>query len=83
MATDWDCWHETHEDVTVEGVLAIMRQNVGHARAVIRAAIPRLTPSRACACKEALRYAIMTEPSRIPAAARDRLGLLIDKYLPA
>ncbi len=82
MATDYDCWHESHEDVTIEGVLEVMRRNVGHARRLIAAAVPRLGPVRRCACKDALRYAIMTDPSRIPPAARDRLGLLIDKYLP-
>jgi len=82
MATDYDCWHESHEDVTVEAILQVMATNVAHARAVIAAAVPRLPPERACPCKDALRYAIMTEPSRIPAEARARLGLLVDKYLP-
>jgi len=81
MATDYDCWHDGHDDVTVEGVLQIMRENVGHARQLIAAAVPLLAPERACPCKDALRYAIMTDPSRIPADARARLGLLIDKYL--
>jgi 5'-methylthioadenosine phosphorylase len=81
MATDYDCWHESHEDVTVEAVLKIMRQNVGNAKALVQAASRRVSPERGCGCKEALRYAIMTDPSRIPAEARDRLGLLIDKYV--
>jgi 5'-methylthioadenosine phosphorylase len=81
MATDYDCWHESHEDVTVEAVLAIMRQNVGHAKALVQAAARRVPPERGCGCKEALRYAIMTDPRSIPAEARDRLGLLIDKYV--
>jgi 5'-methylthioadenosine phosphorylase len=81
MATDYDCWHESHEDVTVESILAIMRQNVGHAKALVQAAARRVPPKRDCGCKEALRYAIMTDPRSIPAEARDRLGLLIDKYV--
>jgi 5'-methylthioadenosine phosphorylase len=81
MATDYDCWHESHEDVTIEAVLKIMRQNVGNAKALVQAAARRVNPERACGCKEALRYAIMTDPSRIPAETRDRLGLLIDKYV--
>jgi len=60
-----------------------MGQNVGHARGLIAATVPRLVPQRTCACKDALRYAIMTDPDRIPAEARARLGLLIDKYLDA
>jgi len=81
MATDYDCWHAAEEDVTVEAILAIMRENVGHAKELIRVAVPRMTAARGCACKDALRYAILTDPARIPAEARDRLGLLIDKYV--
>ena len=81
MATDYDCWHEAHDDVTVEGVLEVMRANVGHARELIRSAIPRLGGPRECACKNALQYAIMTDPSGIPAEARDRLELLIGRHL--
>ncbi len=81
MATDYDCWREGHEDVTVEAILEIMRQNVSHARGLIRASLPLLRPERNCPCKDALRYAILTDPARIPAETRDRLGLLLDEYL--
>ncbi len=82
MATDYDCWHEGHDDVTVEAVLEVMAKNVGHARALIASVTPRLGGERSCPCKDALRFAIMTQPDRIPAEARDRLGLLIDRHLP-
>jgi len=81
MATDYDCWHEAHEDVTVEAILAVMASNVAHARDVLRSVIPSLGAERTCACKDALRYAILTEPGRIPPEARDRLGLLLERYL--
>lgn len=83
MSTDYDCWHEGEEDVTVEAILQIMHANVGHARDLIRATVPLLAGERGCACKEALRYAILTEKDRIAPEARERLGLLIDKYLSA
>jgi 5'-methylthioadenosine phosphorylase len=82
MVTDYDCWHESEEDVTIEAILAVMHKNIDHARRLIRSVVPRLGPSDGCACQEALRHAIITAPDRIPPAARDRLGLLIDKYLP-
>jgi 5'-methylthioadenosine phosphorylase len=82
MATDYDCWHESEEDVTVEAILEVMRVNVAHASELIRRVVPLLGAQRGCPCKDALRYAILTAPERIPAAARDRLGLLIEKYLP-
>ena len=81
MATDYDCWHEAHEDVTVEAILAVMARNVAHAREVLRSVIPTLGAARTCACKDALRYAILTEPGKIPPEARDRLGLLLGRYL--
>ena len=81
MATDYDCWHEEEEDVTVEAVLEVMRKNVGNARKLIRDAVPLLPRERGCGCGEALRFAIMTDPGRIEPEARERLGLLIDKYV--
>jgi len=82
MATDWDCWHESHDDVTVEAILAVMARNIGNAKRLILETVPRLPRARGCACGSALAHAIMTAPDRIPAEARMRLGLLIDKYLP-
>jgi 5'-methylthioadenosine phosphorylase len=82
MATDYDCWHEEHEAVTVEAVLAVMHQNVGHAKQLIRAALPLVPGARACACGSALRFAIMTAHDKIGPEARTRLGLLIGKYVP-
>jgi len=82
MATDYDCWHESHEDVTVEAILAVMQRNVGNARTLIRSSVPLLAGARGCTCGSALASAIMTAPERIPAATRAKLGLLIDKYLP-
>ena len=83
MATDYDCWHDGHDDVTVEAVIEIMQKNVGTARELIRRAVPRLSAERTCGCAKALEFAIMTTPDRIDLEARERLGLLIDKYLPS
>lgn len=81
MATDYDCWHEGHDDVNVASVIEIMQQNVEKARTLIRAAAPKLAASAACTCDAALQHAIMTAPGSITAEARQRLGLLINKYL--
>jgi 5'-methylthioadenosine phosphorylase len=81
MSTDYDCWHDGHDDVTVEAILEVMRKNVGNAKDLIRAAVPALGGGRDCACGSALQHAIMTARDRIGPEARDRLGLLIDKYL--
>lgn len=81
MATDYDCWHEGHDDVTVEQVVATMHANVDHARDVLMKAVPAVTSVPTCGCQSALANAIMTDPATITDEARDRLGLLIDKYV--
>jgi 5'-methylthioadenosine phosphorylase len=81
MATDYDCWHEGHDDVTVEAILKVMARNIGNAKRLIGAAVPRIPEQGACACGQALRSAIMTAPDRIPPEARLRLGLLLDRHL--
>jgi 5'-methylthioadenosine phosphorylase len=81
MATDFDCWHESHDDVSIDAILETMHRNVDNARNLIRAAVPRLPRELGCGCGQALAHAIITDRERIPPAARERLGLLIDKYL--
>ena len=81
LATDYDCWHDGHEDVSVESVLAIIRQNVTTARNIIREAVRRVEADRTCGCGSALQFAIMTDPDRIPPATREKLELLVGKYL--
>lgn len=82
MATDYDCWHEGHDAVSVDAVVAVMHKNVGNARQLIRAAAPLLRGGEGCACRSALKHAIMTAPEAITPAARTRLELLIAKYVP-
>ena len=81
LSTDYDCWHAAEADVTVDAVLAVMRQNVATARDVIRRAALAISPPRECGCAQAAAHAIMTEPQAIPAAARARIELLWTKYL--
>jgi 5'-methylthioadenosine phosphorylase len=82
LATDYDCWHESHEDVTVEAVLAVMAKNVATAREVIRRAVAEIPEARTCGvCPEAARFAIMTDRAHVSADARQRLAVLFGKYL--
>ncbi len=81
LATDYDCWHSEHDDVSVEAVLAIIEQNVATARSIIKAVVPKLAALGACGCGEALRYAIMTRRDLIPDETRRNLAPLLDKYL--
>ncbi|MEZ4600338.1 MAG: S-methyl-5'-thioadenosine phosphorylase [Syntrophotaleaceae bacterium] len=81
LATDYDCWHQGHDDVSVEAVVAIIRQNVAMARNIIRAAAARAAADRVCCCGESLRHALMTDPALIPISTRKKLDLLVKKYL--
>ncbi len=83
MATDYDCWHESHDDVTVEAVIAVMKANVAKAQKVLRAAVAGVASAGPSLAWNALQFAIMTAPGQIPPAARERLALLIDHRLPA
>ena len=81
MVTDYDCWRLGHDDVTVEQVVAVMHQNSDNAAKVVRMAVARMPKDRGCACASALKYAVMTDRKTIPQVARERLGLLLGKYL--
>jgi 5'-methylthioadenosine phosphorylase len=81
MVTDYDCWREGHDDVTVEQIVAVLNQNAANAARVVRAAVAAMPKDRSCACATALQYAILTNPAAIPAETRERLDPLIGKYL--
>ena len=80
LATDYDCWHETEEDVSIEAILANIRKNVENSRRIIREIARRLPGKDSCGCGEALRHAIITDRKRLPAANRKRLALFLGKY---
>ena len=82
MVTDYDCWHPDHDSVTVEQIVAVLNKNAANACEVVRNAVAAMPAQRACQCGSALKYAIMTDPAKLPAEARQRLSLLLDKYFP-
>lgn len=81
LSTDYDCWHDSHEDVTVEAILAVIHQNVTMAKEIIRQAIHGAVTARSCSCGAAMQYAIVTDRTLIPAATAEKLGPIIGKYL--
>jgi len=81
LATDYDCWHETEEDVSVDAVLAVLRDNVAKAREILRALVKRVPRKRDCHCARALENAIITDPDRIPTSVKEKLRLLIGNYV--
>lgn len=82
LSTDYDCWHEAEDEVSVDAVLAIIEQNVELARAVVRALASEL-PERTAQLPypRALEGAMATAARAIPAVTRERLDLILGHYL--
>jgi 5'-methylthioadenosine phosphorylase len=81
LVTDYDVWHESEEPVSVEAVVANLRANTALAKQAIANLAAMFPIERTCACGEALRNAIITDPARIPEERKRELALLLGKYL--
>jgi 5'-methylthioadenosine phosphorylase len=83
MVTDYDCWHPHHDSVTVDQIVAVLLKNAENAARVVSETVAAMPNERACKCGSALAHAILTDRSKIPSATRQRLKLILDKYLKA
>ena len=81
LVTDFDCWHETEEDVGVQAIMEVIKQNVSRAKKVIQRISESISSKTACSCSLALKHAVVTNPNMIPLATRQKLSLFLDKYL--
>jgi len=82
FVTDFDCWHESAEPVSVEMVITNLNRNTENARQLIRLLAEKIPASRDhCACSVALDQAIITSPAVIPEKTYKKLELLIGKYI--
>jgi 5'-methylthioadenosine phosphorylase len=81
LSTDYDCWHQAHEDVSVEAIIAIIKSNVAMAKSIIKRVVGQIGGERSCPCASALQYAVISDTSVIPVETRENLELLIGKYL--
>jgi 5'-methylthioadenosine phosphorylase len=81
LVTDYDCWHPQHDAVTVTEVIENLKKNTENAQTIIRSAVKRLPVERTCKCGSALKHAIMTDPGKVPQTTRERVELLITKYV--
>ena len=82
LVTDYDCWHPDHDSVTVEMVIDNLQHNAVNARKIIRATVKRLnTNPPQSEAHSALKYSILTPLNKIPHSTKEKLGLLIQKYL--
>jgi 5'-methylthioadenosine phosphorylase len=81
LITDYDCWHASHESVTVDMIIGNLVQNSRNAQAIIMQTVRDLSENRHCGCGEALKNAIITDKSLIPNETKQRLNCIIGKYL--
>jgi 5'-methylthioadenosine phosphorylase len=80
MVTDYDCWHEEHDSVTVDQIIAVLVKNAENACNVVREAVAAMPKNRVCKCGSALKHAIITHKEAVPAATLDRLRLIVGRY---
>jgi len=81
MVTDYDCWHPHHDSVSVEQIISVLTKNAENAAKVVQATVSALPKTRSCKCGSALANAILTDPAKIPAATKEKLQLILGKYL--
>jgi len=79
LATDYDCWHEEEEAVTLEGVMEIMHKNVELAQSILKQIVKKKVLKRSCACGEAAKNAIVTDRQSIPKKLKKDLEILFGK----
>ena len=81
LVTDYDCWHPSHDEVTVDMIVANLVQNAKTAQQVIASAVDALPFERDCECASALQHALITRPEAVPERTRTRLAPIVGKYL--
>ncbi len=79
--TDYDCWQESGEPTPIDVIIDTLRQNTHTIREIIKLAVTRIPDKRECGCATALKTAIVTDPKLIPTEQKERLNLIIGKYL--
>ena len=79
--TDYDCWHETHESVTIDMIIEYLNKNVDNAKRIIKETIAKIPQGRTCKCKDALKFAIITSRDAISPKVKKDLDIILGKYL--
>jgi len=79
--TDYDCWYPQHESVTVDMIIQNLTKNIENAKKLISQVIRDIKAERKCACKDTLKYAIITDRKLIPPQVKKDLDIIIGKYL--
>jgi 5'-methylthioadenosine phosphorylase len=82
LVTDYDCWHPDHDSVTVEMIISNLQRNAVNAQKVIQETVKQLSQNPPSSdAHSALKYAILTNLEKAPTATKEKLGLILQKYL--
>jgi 5'-methylthioadenosine phosphorylase len=79
--TDYDCWHPSHDSVTIEMILGYLAKNVEISKNILKAAIPQIAKVEHFAASNALQFSIVTHKDYIPESKKADLRIIIGKYI--
>jgi 5'-methylthioadenosine phosphorylase len=79
--TDYDCWHATHESVTIDLVISYLTKNIEFAKKILVSVLKNIDTERNCKCRDALKFAIMTDKALIPEKTKKDLDIILGKYV--
>ncbi len=80
MSTDYDCWHETEEHVTIDMVIRNLTTNAGNAKKILKLILERIGQERDCGCPEAMKYAIITAEDKRNREQSKKLKAILPDY---
>jgi 5'-methylthioadenosine phosphorylase len=80
LVTDYDCWHDSHETVSADLIIANLQKNCQAAQAILAQTVKDLSDERKCQCGDALKYALITDPAHVPTKTKNKLECIVGKY---
>jgi 5'-methylthioadenosine phosphorylase len=80
FVTDYDCWHETEDAVTVDMVLKTLNENIKYAKQILKNSITDISKIKNCECRNSLKNSIITHPDKITDKIKEKMGIIIEKY---
>ncbi|MCP4606286.1 MAG: S-methyl-5'-thioadenosine phosphorylase [Proteobacteria bacterium] len=81
LATDYDCWHETEEDVSVDAIIKILKENAQNAKAIVKNLAEAALSNKTCSCASALDFAVITDRAHIPDQLKEQMKPVFGRVL--
>jgi 5'-methylthioadenosine phosphorylase len=80
MSTDYDCWKDDEEDVSVEMLIANLNANSNNAKKLVKNMISKIDTDEKCSCNEATKFAIFTQPDAQKPETKEKLKSILPEY---